>query len=736
MAIFGDFAARYHDMGYNVLPLRPMTKRPFSNGWSEWCHRKQQSFQVDSWASSHADFNIGIVLGEASGIIALDFDNDVNGLHAKIEALVPGSPARKKGNKGYTSFYRFNGERAKKWYKDDKAVVEILSTGNQTVVPPSIHPDTKQAYTWLSEDTLLDLNPSDLPLLPDDFIAKVDAIMGYNIPITSIRSTSSFTASNDEEKQVEDALSFIPSQEYSMWINIGMALHHSFGQKGFDLWDSWSRKAPNYDAAVMQRKWDSFGKRADVVTIATIYHYAVGYGYIMPTPQPEFDIAPGFQVVVSDPQSDQSDIKVTNETNHFPQHLLNAPGLPGRIAQWINSTAIKRQPILALGAAITAAGTIMAHRYRSPSNLRTNFMALGVAESASGKEHARDCIDSLFTYCNIGQYILGDFASDAGILTAVYSNRGIALAMIDELGRELRSLGSRNVGSHESRILTTLMKIWSKSGGVYRGKQYANHDGTMDRKDIQQPCLSIYGTTVPKRLYDALTTDDAIDGFLARWLIFASEDIAPPLQTGGDIYLPPEPLANEIKLIQEQNPYGHQRLDISNIKADQPAPQPLVVDFSGEAERLLHDFTQMVDDLRIKEIKSGGVCAPIWGRAREHCIKLALVAHEPAHGLIESVSMGWATKLTLHLCQQACNAVKSNISDTQHGALVIRIQGIIRRYNERNGAPMPHRAFAQCTSFIDMAYRTKILTQLVEAGMVEAQEVQVGDRKSYQYLVV
>ena len=55
--------------------------------------------------------------------------------------------------------------------------VQVLSTGRQTVLPPSVHPDTKKPYAWDTEHTLYNVNPPDLPPLPEDYVARIEAIL-------------------------------------------------------------------------------------------------------------------------------------------------------------------------------------------------------------------------------------------------------------------------------------------------------------------------------------------------------------------------------------------------------------------------------------------------------------------------------------------------------------------------------------------------------------------------------
>ena len=156
MTIFKDWCDKYIELGLNVTPLNG--KRPFLSEWQLANH------DYDDLMTKYPACNIGLICGELSGVIAVDIDLVDPDLINRVLAILPPSEIRKRGAKGLTLFYRYQGEINQKLFYDGGTAVELLSTGNQTVLPPSIHPDTKLPYKW-DYQGLTDISSYDLPLL-------------------------------------------------------------------------------------------------------------------------------------------------------------------------------------------------------------------------------------------------------------------------------------------------------------------------------------------------------------------------------------------------------------------------------------------------------------------------------------------------------------------------------------------------------------------------------------------
>jgi hypothetical protein len=115
--------------------------------------------------------NIGVRCG--GGLVAFDYDDEDAAL--EISEAFDLSPVNKAGQRAWTPFYRADFEVPSEDFFDaaGRKVLQILSTGRQTVIPPSIHPDTKEAYRWTNGRSLYDTPLAELPLLPRDYRERI-----------------------------------------------------------------------------------------------------------------------------------------------------------------------------------------------------------------------------------------------------------------------------------------------------------------------------------------------------------------------------------------------------------------------------------------------------------------------------------------------------------------------------------------------------------------------------------
>jgi hypothetical protein len=210
-------------LGYNPIPITPGDKKPgvmidgewrLFRGWNQYCVSRPSQFQIDQWAK-YPMAGVGAACGQ--GLICIDID--IEDAVGPLLEILPLSNVQKKGKKGVSLFYRGNTEviRSKNFRTPERVgLVDLLAEGKQTVLPPSIHPDTGEPYVWLTPDTLLNCPLDDLTELDDDIaeqIAEVLREFGYDperdrveervtagdIPETSLSNTSDFFRKLNED---------------------------------------------------------------------------------------------------------------------------------------------------------------------------------------------------------------------------------------------------------------------------------------------------------------------------------------------------------------------------------------------------------------------------------------------------------------------------------------------------------------------------------------------------------
>ena len=168
--IFRDYAPLYFAKGMSVIPLKEKSKIPVMNAWSDFSDHPVPEEIQKQWLQLPANHNIGLVLGKQSNVGVLDIDYADDRLIERILSILPPGFDKWKrvGKKGMVLAFKFNPQvpRAFKLISPEHGtLVEYLCTGQQVVLPPSIHPDTQKAYT--SNSNLWEV-VDDLVMIPDD----------------------------------------------------------------------------------------------------------------------------------------------------------------------------------------------------------------------------------------------------------------------------------------------------------------------------------------------------------------------------------------------------------------------------------------------------------------------------------------------------------------------------------------------------------------------------------------
>lgn len=196
------------------------------------------------------------------------------------------------------------------------------------------------------------------------------------------------------------------------------------------------------------------------------------------------------------------------------------PGLCGVVARYVDSRLEYSRPAISIPAAIAFCGAIKSGKhYIGSSGVGAAPYCCTIAGSGTGKSQAQAALEDIVEACDLGNLMLGEPGSDAGLLKALNA-QPVRLLVWDEFGHSLRELENATQG-HKALMLKEMMKLHTSQGRKYRGRELAGSE----RLDVEGPYLTILAATTPNRFYSAVSTAMVHDGFMGRWLVFFQDDL-------------------------------------------------------------------------------------------------------------------------------------------------------------------------------------------------------------------
>tara|TARA_R110000803_G_scaffold210734_1_gene283495 strand:+ start:14948 stop:17563 length:2616 start_codon:yes stop_codon:yes gene_type:complete len=303
--------------GYRIVPIKRGCKHP--KGLSGWQDTVADLNQLGQWISGGFE-GVGIIAKDNPAIDIDILDKETSRIMVdKVKAKFSGSLIRvgrsPKSLLPYRTDKPFKKVRSKT-YEDDSGnqhAVEILGDGQQYVAYAE-HPDTLEPYTWFTEDlqdsqgiidmpsdSLPTINIEDARLVCQWFEEIAEEKVKHNGWILVKGGQGGIETEEEEDEPLEEpelvdfsnlrprlnltdaeikrALEHVSSDDYDMWIKVGMALWHECegSEDGFTYWADWSEKSNNYSGERSCRdKWRGFKtrRRGRTITFASVLHYA------------------------------------------------------------------------------------------------------------------------------------------------------------------------------------------------------------------------------------------------------------------------------------------------------------------------------------------------------------------------------------------------------------------------------------------------------------------------------
>jgi hypothetical protein len=710
-------ARTYLARGYAVIPVPARKKIPVLKGWTDL--RLSES---ELPAHFNGTGNIGVLLGEPSGWL-VDVDLDCEEAVALAPKFLPptGAMSGRPGKPESHWWYVCEGIRTRK-HQDpvsNKMIVELRSTGAQTVVGPSIHPSGEPYDPLDGEPAVVDAG---------ELAAAVAALAEA---VTEARhgrkerprsqpetlGTPTFLASDALLRRAAAYLDRIPpaisgSGGHSQTYAAATAMVHGFGldpEAAFSLlWDRYNPRC--------QPPWSEKELRHKVGDAASKPHERP-HGWLRdagPSEASDVDLS-GFnpeprRAVVDRPRSERPP-----DPGPFPNHLLRVPGFIEQVVAYNLATATRPQPVLALAAAICLQAVLAARKVRDERGNRTNVYCVGVAPSGAGKDNARKVNKNILFAADMVEHEGNeDLASDAGLVTAVEAEPAV-LFQIDEFGRFLRTIGDPKKAPHLFNVLTALMKLYSSADTVFRGKAYADKKRN---KVVDQPCVSVYGTTVPEHFFESLTADSLSDGFIARLLVFESAET--PARQRAKATVVPEPLKQAAEWWGALQPGG-------NLFKEHP--KPIVVETTPEAGEVFDALASTVDAELGKPDETG---RSLWARAEEKACRLALIYACSANAekpLIDADAARWACDLSTYLTRRMLYIAHEWVADGVFDARQKRVVRVVRKA----GGKISRSELCRKTQWLTQRERQEVIDNLLETQQLRQEEETSATRPKVVY---
>lgn len=387
------------------------------------------------------------------------------------------------------------------------------------------------------------------------------------------------------------------------------------------------------------------------------------------------------------PFIDSLELESSLETStEVPVALMNDGGFLERFASWVLKNSPVEHPELAFSAALHVLSLGAGRRIRDNTLEGTfpNLFLINVATTGSGKESPRRLSKQFLADAGASSLIgAEELTSGAGLSNSVlYSTRGVAGHMLDELGDAIARMGERNAPSWVLTIASTMKNIFSASGSSYwKPQAKAGEFGDLKRSF---PHCTLSGATTPERLYNALTDEQLESGLIGRILTFEARELTfdeiENLDLDKKPTKPPESLLAAFAKVSgnDGDLSGFNASSVDPDQADEngkpkpvanlggipiyawPDPDWLAVPVSPDAKAISQKFRRRVMQKNLGHNENGErVDLAIWNRASEKVAKFALLfavsrwSVEPGSNLeITSDDMRRAVDLTVFVTRR------------------------------------------------------------------------------------
>lgn len=686
MNIYKEFAPTYISRGFSVIPDIYGTKRPSIKDWTLYCEQLPNQVELDEWGNKDANSNIAICLGKASGIIALDFDCTDPYLIDKIEKFMPESPVSKSGLKGWTRFFKYNGEVSESIKSNGEVVFEILSTGRKTTLPPSKHPSGME-YKWDSSD-LLSIDKNELPSLPPFFLANLKHVLQCHTQV-KVEGTKISNGRNDALKS-QAALLISQSKP----VDTAITELIKFDREAHEI--------PYFTDV------NEHGHNEPFTNALTFYSQI-----LQSINKKRARNSEEYEIPVTASAINHTHLEdVVKKKEHQPENQgsvsVNLPkpyGLLKEITDFILGNSFIKQPALAISASLSLVATLICRKLIFSGNA-PNIYVLNVAPSGSGKDAPQQCIKSILIDLNLTHLLgAGDYVSDASLMDSL-PQLPVRLDIVDEASGLLKAVNKGN-NTFDGKMADILCELYTSSNSRFLGRQLANGE---TRGQVDRPGVSLLMSTTPRGFQESISITAVEKGLLGRTLIFEGDPLNPAERIKHFPSLP-ESLKNKvIALASIESVVSDTQIGGINQKV-------IEIESDRQATILLDSVFHEIDTLRRNESQDS-LRLPIIARMFQQVCKIALIAaasRDPqGHIEVQAIDVEFAYDLVKINLSTFDRYLIDNIHDTTSDAYMAKVHTYLLRGEGKSLRDITKNLRSNLTT----AQKRAILHQMTELGMV------------------
>lgn len=733
---YASVGAKLVERGYAALPIMPGSKRPGQKRGGEWfgimdwrdrwARRLPTSFETQHWSAT--DAGVCVVAGSASkDLVAIDIDTERPDITKALQAILPPTTIRKAGAKGETLFYRcadiepWNGTPCPSFNVDGARVCDVIGPGRQTVLPPTIHPDTRQPYRWTGPDALEDIDPCDLPELPADIGRQIaEALAPFGLEAVPSHAANPIGGDTESPHRL---LNQTALERLDAWVPALGLYRCKPTQRGYEAVATWRPSSTGRQENVrkLNLKIDPTGIRdfgadkgytpinliiasqaCDLDTAFKFLAGAIGWSNEpIELKNQALEAVPsetGIPASVAPPKKKPDELAA----------LTHVPGVVGDLIDWITATARRPNRVLALGAAVTIVGTLIGRRVAGPTRSATHLYVVTLAPSGGGKGHALDCIPRLMRAAGAGHHIgPSEFISMPAVVNFM-QRMPLSLCAQDELGGFLsRILNTKKASSFEASISKILRTIWNLSFSEYTTPEWAQKSATT----IQCPAISIYGASTSEEFYESMQGADLRNGFLNRWLTLETNEEGEDETPMSDVSVIPDRLTAAL-----QSLYNWDGTQLGTARLNDPSLNPDLDTIYWVSDKVEATYKDHVKALK-KEMRGDPMAKLFMARTAEIGLRLATIraAGRWGHGAgVDLTDIEWGRDIANASARIMTAGAAAHMSDNDHQA---NYKKVLRIINEA-GSLTKNALTRRLDGALNAREYDGILAQLVESGRV------------------